>query len=159
VAAPPGKGATSIDIGLYKSNSHEVCAARGPGGRAGPAWVLQLRGQPSGGEQVLAIPKCRVHHPSINRAAELVRQAARDLSVRPYDGSCPAAPAGPRYLTGAALLARPLRRVVRAAWARLTQAADVPRRRTDRPGRAALPPARGSHQPPLPPPLAAAPRG
>jgi hypothetical protein len=93
VTAPPGKGATSIDIGLYKSNSHEVCAARGPGGRAAPAWVLQLRGQPSGGEQVLAIPKCRVHHPSINRAAELVRQAARDLSVRPYDGSCPAAPA------------------------------------------------------------------
>ncbi|KAJ1491426.1 hypothetical protein T484DRAFT_1882602 [Baffinella frigidus] len=57
VAVPPGKAVTGIDIGLYKANSHEV----------------------------LAIPKCRVHHPSINRAAELVRKCAKDLSVRPFD--------------------------------------------------------------------------
>jgi hypothetical protein len=39
--------------------------------------------------QVLAIPKCRVHHPSINRAAELVRKCAKDLKVRPFDGIRP----------------------------------------------------------------------
>ncbi|XP_024387469.1 uncharacterized protein [Physcomitrium patens] len=38
-----------------------------------------------GTHSIVDIPSCRTHHPSINDAVKLVKQAIRDLGVQPYD--------------------------------------------------------------------------
>jgi 23S rRNA (uracil1939-C5)-methyltransferase len=50
-------GSGDVDIGLYQAGSHDV----------------------------LAIPKCRVHHPSINEAVEVLHREMLDLGVAGYN--------------------------------------------------------------------------
>jgi tRNA/tmRNA/rRNA uracil-C5-methylase (TrmA/RlmC/RlmD family) len=56
LAVAPSTGG-GVEIGLYQSGSHDV----------------------------LAIPKCRVHHPSINDAVEVLQREMLDLGVTGYD--------------------------------------------------------------------------
>ena len=56
LAVAPSTGG-GVEIGLYQSGSHDV----------------------------LAIPKCRVHHPSINEAVQVLQREMLDLGVTGYD--------------------------------------------------------------------------
>jgi len=57
LAVAPSPTGRGIEIGLFKAGSH----------------------------QVVSIPKCRVHHPAINEAVEVIRDAMYELNIRAYE--------------------------------------------------------------------------
>ena len=74
-----------VDMAVHLGNHHEyrthVKLAVGPLSRWGGLKIGLYR---EGSHTIEAIPSCRVHHPRINEAVEVIREAAKEVGIKGY---------------------------------------------------------------------------